>query len=115
MQGSIFLKENKQKLTKISQNDLNKLKSLINNLSENKENIITDIQNQSNNNLLNDNSTIKINSPIETKETNEIIIGYALANRFNLKIEDKVKIAIPKSDKTIFGNIFLHKHTPSTI
>ena len=46
-----------------------------------------------------------VRGKIYSKETNEIIIGYALANRFNLKIEDKVKIAIPKSDKTIFGNI----------
>ncbi|MDC0037752.1 lipoprotein-releasing ABC transporter permease subunit [Alphaproteobacteria bacterium] len=36
---------------------------------------------------------------------NEIIIGYALAKNLGLKIGDKVKIAIPKTDKTIFGNI----------
>ncbi len=36
---------------------------------------------------------------------NEIIIGYALAKNFGLKIGDKIKIAIPKTDKTIFGNI----------
>ena len=36
---------------------------------------------------------------------NEIIIGYALAKNLRLKIGDKIKIAIPKTDKTIFGNI----------
>ena len=36
---------------------------------------------------------------------NEIIIGYALAKNLKLKIGDKIKIAIPKTDKTIFGNI----------
>ena len=46
-----------------------------------------------------------VTGKIYSKGKNEIIIGYALADRFNLKINDKVKIAIPKSDKTIFGNI----------
>ena len=36
---------------------------------------------------------------------NEIIIGYALAKNLGLMIGDKIKIAIPKTDKTIFGNI----------
>ncbi|PPR47496.1 MAG: Lipoprotein-releasing system transmembrane protein LolE [Alphaproteobacteria bacterium MarineAlpha5_Bin8] len=36
---------------------------------------------------------------------NEVIIGYVLANKLQLKIGDKIKIAIPKTDKTIFGNI----------
>ena len=36
---------------------------------------------------------------------NEIIIGYVLAKNLGLKIGDKIKIAIPKTDKTIFGNI----------
>ena len=36
---------------------------------------------------------------------NEIIIGYALAKNLELKIGDKIRIAIPKTDKTIFGNI----------
>ena len=36
---------------------------------------------------------------------NEIIVGYVLANRFNLKVNDILKIAIPKSDNTIFGDI----------
>jgi lipoprotein-releasing system permease protein len=36
---------------------------------------------------------------------NDIVIGYILANKLQLKINDKIKIAIPKVDKTIFGNI----------
>ncbi len=36
---------------------------------------------------------------------NEILIGDSLANEINLTIGDKIKIAIPKSDKTILGNI----------
>ena len=39
------------------------------------------------------------------KNINDIVIGYSLANSFKLKIGDKIKIAIPKSDQTIFGNI----------
>jgi len=46
-----------------------------------------------------------VRGKIYSKESNEIIVGYALANKLNLKINDEVKIAIPKSDKTIFGNI----------
>ena len=38
-------------------------------------------------------------------EINEIIIGYALANKFKLKLNDNIRIAIPKTDKTIFGSI----------
>ena len=38
-------------------------------------------------------------------DTNDIVIGYVLANRLGLKINDKIKIAIPKTDKTVFGNI----------
>ena len=40
-----------------------------------------------------------------SNESNEIIIGYALAKELNLDIGSKVKLAIPKMDKTIFGNI----------
>ncbi len=40
-----------------------------------------------------------------TDNSNDIVIGYALANRLGLVIDDKIKIAIPKTDKTIFGNI----------
>ena len=36
---------------------------------------------------------------------NDIVIGYALANRLGLVVGEKIKIAIPKTDKTIFGNI----------
>ena len=36
---------------------------------------------------------------------NEILIGDSLANEMNLSVGDKVKIAIPKTDKTILGNI----------
>ncbi len=46
-----------------------------------------------------------VRGKIYSENKNEIIIGYALANRLNLDIEDKIKIAIPKSDKTIFGQI----------
>ena len=35
----------------------------------------------------------------------EILIGDSLANEMNLSVGDKVKIAIPKTDKTILGNI----------
>ena len=35
----------------------------------------------------------------------DVVIGYALANQLNLDIGDKIKLAIPKTDKTIFGNI----------
>ena len=36
---------------------------------------------------------------------NSIVIGDALASKFNLKVGNKIKIAIPKTDKTILGNI----------
>jgi lipoprotein-releasing system permease protein len=36
---------------------------------------------------------------------NKIIIGDALANKLNLKIGDKLKIAVPKTDKSLLGNI----------
>ncbi|MBI04807.1 MAG: lipoprotein-releasing system transmembrane subunit LolC [Pelagibacteraceae bacterium] len=35
----------------------------------------------------------------------DVIIGDSLANYLNVKIGDKIKIAIPKSDSTIFGSI----------
>ncbi|PPR42923.1 MAG: Lipoprotein-releasing system transmembrane protein LolE [Alphaproteobacteria bacterium MarineAlpha5_Bin11] len=38
-------------------------------------------------------------------ELNEMIIGEELARILNITIYDKIKIAIPKTDKTIFGNI----------
>ncbi len=36
---------------------------------------------------------------------NEILIGDSLANHMNLSVGDNLKIAIPKTDKTILGNI----------
>ena len=36
---------------------------------------------------------------------NDVVIGYALANELNLSLNDKIKIAVPKADNTIFGNI----------
>ena len=36
---------------------------------------------------------------------NQILIGDSLANQMNVKVGDKIKIAIPKTDKTILGNI----------
>ena len=35
----------------------------------------------------------------------QILIGDSLANQINVKVGDKIKIAIPKTDKTILGNI----------
>ncbi len=46
-----------------------------------------------------------IEGRIFSNDPNEIIIGYALAKRLKLEIEDKIRIAIPKSENTIFGNI----------
>ena len=37
--------------------------------------------------------------------SNEVIIGDSLANILNVTVGDKIKIAIPKTDKTILGNI----------
>ena len=46
-----------------------------------------------------------IKGQVFTDNPNDIVIGYALADRLGLAIGDKIKIAIPKTDKTIFGNI----------
>ena len=46
-----------------------------------------------------------LSGKIYNDNTNEILIGNVIANKLNLKVGNKVKIAIPKSDKTIFGNI----------
>ena len=48
---------------------------------------------------------ILLSGKIYNDKTNEILIGNVIANKLNLKIGNKVKIAIPKTDKTIFGNI----------
>ncbi len=39
------------------------------------------------------------------KSSNQTIIGDSLANKLNVTVGDKIKIAIPKTDKTILGNI----------
>ena len=50
-----------------------------------------------------------LNSLIEgsviSNKNSEVIIGDSLALSLNVKIGDKIKIAIPKSDNTILGNI----------
>ena len=46
-----------------------------------------------------------LSGKIYSDKSNEILIGNIIANKLNLKIGNKVKIAIPKTDKTIFGNI----------
>ena len=46
-----------------------------------------------------------IQGKIFKNSLNDVVIGYELANKFNLKIGEKIKVAIPKTDKTIFGNI----------
>ena len=46
-----------------------------------------------------------VKGSINPTNQNNIIIGYALANKLNLDINDSLKIAVPKTDKTIFGNI----------
>ena len=53
------------------------------------------------NNLSNEN----FSGRIFKNNSNEIIIGNNLAKSLNVKINDSIKIAVPKSDKTIFGNI----------
>ena len=50
-----------------------------------------------------------LNSLIEgsviSNKNSEVIIGDSLASSLNVEIGDKIKIAIPKSDNTILGNI----------
>lgn len=46
-----------------------------------------------------------ITKKISSIKYNKIIIGDALANNLNLKIGDKLKIAVPKTDKSVLGNI----------
>ena len=46
-----------------------------------------------------------IKGKVFSKDKSEIVIGYVLANRLKLTIGQKIRIAIPKTDKTIFGNI----------
>ena len=40
-----------------------------------------------------------------SENPNDILVGYILANKLGIKLGQKVKIAIPKTNKTIFGNI----------
>ena len=57
---------------------------------------------------LNDNRFLNnkiVKGKIFSDNSNDILIGYALANRLGLVVGETVKIAIPKTDKTIFGNI----------
>ncbi len=46
-----------------------------------------------------------ITKKISSIKFDQIIIGDALAKELNLKIGDQIKIAIPKTDKSILGNI----------
>ena len=46
-----------------------------------------------------------IKGKLFTDNPNDIVIGYVLANKLGLAVGEKIKIAIPKTDKTIFGNI----------
>ena len=46
-----------------------------------------------------------ITKKISSIRFNKIIIGDALADKLNLKIGDKLKIAVPKTDKSLLGNI----------
>ena len=46
-----------------------------------------------------------IKGKIFVDNMNDVVIGYALANYLDLDIGDKIKLAIPKTDKTILGNI----------
>ena len=46
-----------------------------------------------------------IKGSIFSESINDVVVGYALANQLKLDINDKIKIAIPKTDKTILGNI----------
>jgi lipoprotein-releasing system permease protein len=59
-------------------------------------------------NILNNKKLVSENivkGRIYNDKSNEILIGHALAEKLNLDVLSKVKIAIPKTDKTIFGNI----------
>ena len=46
-----------------------------------------------------------IEGKLYNENSNEILIGYSLARKLNLKVGDNFKIAVPKSDKTFLGNI----------
>ena len=46
-----------------------------------------------------------IDGKIFDDKSNQVIIGKNLAQSLSVSLNDKIKIAIPKTDKTIFGNI----------
>ena len=46
-----------------------------------------------------------IKGSIFKNKLNDVVIGYALADQLGLDIGDNIKIAVPKTDKTILGNI----------
>ena len=46
-----------------------------------------------------------ITKKLSSIKFDKIVIGDALANKLNVKIGDKLKIAIPKTDKSLLGNI----------
>ena len=46
-----------------------------------------------------------IEGNIYKENSYEVIIGYALARRLGIKVGNRIKIAVPKTDNTIFGNI----------
>ncbi len=51
------------------------------------------------------NKSIIMGSLIENNNIEEVLVGDSLAKSINASIGDKIKIAIPKTDKTILGNI----------
>ncbi len=46
-----------------------------------------------------------VNGTLIQNPNKEILVGDSLANQMNVSVGDKIKIAIPKTDKTILGNI----------
>ena len=46
-----------------------------------------------------------ISKKLSSIKFNKIVIGDALANKLNLQVGDQLKIAIPKTDKSLLGNI----------
>ena len=46
-----------------------------------------------------------IRGKIFENNLSDIVIGYSLANKLGVNVGDSIKIAIPKTDKTLFGNL----------
>jgi len=46
-----------------------------------------------------------IKGQIFENNLSDIVIGYSLANKLGVNVGDNIKIAIPKTDKTLFGNL----------